>query len=180
MPRPPPLIVCSSPPPAPAELQGETHVWTRASSNLAQVGRQVGPKLPPGGVSAQAEIKDCAETLVVAPKWLQVAAKLAKVGSKLARAGSKLAQVGRQVGPKLPPGGVLARAEIKACAETLVVAPKWLQVVSKLAKVGSNLARAGSKLGRLGCQVGPPLAQAGVPAWMGWSIHSLSGLGSRS
>ena len=154
--------------------------WLQVGSKLPQVGCQVGPQLPPGGVSAQAEIKDCAETLVVAPKWLQVAAKLAKVGSKLARAGSKLAQVGRQVGPKLPPGGVSARAEIKACAETLVVAPKWLQVVSKLAKVGSNLARAGSKLGRLGCQVGPPLAQAGVPAWMGWSIHSLSGLGSRS
>ena len=82
----------------------------------------------------------------------------------MARAGSKLAQVGRQVGPKLPPGGVSARAEIKACAETFVVAPKWLQVASKLAKVGSDLARAGSKLGRLGCQVGPPLAQAGVPA----------------
>ena len=51
-----------------------------------------------------------------------------------------MAQVGRQVGPKLPPGGVSARAEIKACAETLVVAPKWLQVASKLAKVGSKLA----------------------------------------
>ena len=113
----------------------------RAGSKLAQVGRQVGPKLPPGGVSARAEIKACAETLVVAPKWLQVVSTFAKVGSKMARAGSKLAQVGRQVGPKLPPGGVSARAEIRACAETFVVAPKRLQVASKLAKVGSKLAR---------------------------------------
>ena len=129
----------------------------RASSKLAQIGCQVGPKLPAGGVSARAEIKECAETLVVGPKWGQVASKLAKVGSKLARATSKLAQVGRQVGPKLLPGAVSARAEIQECAEALVVAPKWLQLASKLAKVGS-------KLGQLGCQVDPPLAQAGVSA----------------
>ena len=56
---------------------------------MAQVGRQVGPKWPPGGVSARAEIKECAEALVVGPKWVQVASKLAKVGPSWL-------QVGRQ------------------------------------------------------------------------------------